>query len=202
MPDQHRGCFSLANKRDRICSEGVEGRVCAGVCRGSRSTSFGCRQISECVSLWGSLYLCSLQILQQGSQMRGEVKTKIRELVASTYRFRVSQSSKSREYNFKRAATLKEDLNFTYKVSRNFTLKGRVTKPAQELTFATPEGNVSGRKGLYRNIIIQKALNAVWFAHRRDEGVLFSQMFDPVPLPTIALILTAVRLVSFLLVHF
>jgi hypothetical protein len=49
--------------------------------------------------------------------MRGEVKTKIRHLVVSNYRFRDSQSSKSREYNLKRAATLKDELNFAYKVS-------------------------------------------------------------------------------------
>jgi hypothetical protein len=49
--------------------------------------------------------------------MRGEVKIKIHPLVIHCYHFRTSQSSKSREYNLKRAAALKEDLNFTYKVS-------------------------------------------------------------------------------------
>jgi hypothetical protein len=49
--------------------------------------------------------------------MRGEVKTKIRPLVTSSYKFRISHSSKSREHNLKRAAALKENLNFTYKVN-------------------------------------------------------------------------------------
>lgn len=49
--------------------------------------------------------------------MRGEVKTKICLLIPTEYDFRASQSSKSREYNLKRAAALKDDLNFTYKVT-------------------------------------------------------------------------------------
>jgi hypothetical protein len=54
--------------------------------------------------------------------MRGEVKSKLRPLIVTTYRFHESQSSKSREFNLKKAAALKEDLNFTYKVSYSFTL--------------------------------------------------------------------------------
>jgi hypothetical protein len=49
--------------------------------------------------------------------MRGEAKAKIRCLIISEYGFRASQSSKSREHNLKRAAAIKEDLNFTYKVT-------------------------------------------------------------------------------------
>ncbi|KAI0286189.1 hypothetical protein BC826DRAFT_874380, partial [Russula brevipes] len=111
------------------------------------------------------------------SQMRGEVKTKIRQLIISSYQFRIKQSNKSREHNLKMAAILKENLNFTYKVLR----------------FASPDGNVTERKGLYQNIIIQKAINAVWFARRNDEGVVFSKFFHPISLPTIALVLTAVE---------
>ncbi|KAI0282036.1 hypothetical protein BC826DRAFT_881974, partial [Russula brevipes] len=115
-------------------------------------------------------------IMQRGSQMRGEVKTKIRPLITPSYNFNISHSSKSREHNLKKAAALKENLNFTYKV----------------LKFASPDGNVVERKGLYQNIIIQKAINAAWFAHRNDEGIVFSETFHPIPLPTIALVLTAV----------
>jgi hypothetical protein len=49
--------------------------------------------------------------------MRGEVKSKIRSLVLTEYDFRTSQSSKSREYNLKQAAALKDNLNFTYRVT-------------------------------------------------------------------------------------
>jgi Domain of unknown function (DUF6532) len=50
--------------------------------------------------------------------MRGEVKTKIRPLITPSYNFNISHSSKSREHNLKKAAALKENLNFTYKVNR------------------------------------------------------------------------------------
>ncbi|KAI0298204.1 hypothetical protein BC826DRAFT_907102 [Russula brevipes] len=110
-------------------------------------------------------------IMRRGSQMRGEAKTKIRNLIASEYGFHPSQSSKTREHNLKRAAALKDDLNFTYR----------------------PNGAVTERKGLYQALIIQKAVNAVWFAHRCDEGVLFPTYFHPFPLPAIALVLTAVE---------
>jgi hypothetical protein len=67
-------------------------------------------------------------------------------------------------------------------------------KLVQVLQFASPDGNVMERKGLYQNVIIQKAINTAWFAHRNDEGVVFSDSFHPIPLPTIALVLTAVSL--------
>ncbi|KAI0287420.1 hypothetical protein BC826DRAFT_917178, partial [Russula brevipes] len=108
-------------------------------------------------------------IMRRASQMRGEVKSKIRLLVLSSYDFNPSQTSTGREYNLKRVATLKEDLNFTYK------------------------GNVLERKGLYQNPILQKAINVIWFANRIDEGVLYSKFFRPIPLPTIALVLTAIE---------
>jgi hypothetical protein len=57
------------------------------------------------------------------------------------------------------------------------------------------------RKNLYQNIIIQKAINIVWFAHRLDEGIVFRKFFYPIPLPTIALVLTTVSVCSFLIVH-
>jgi hypothetical protein len=49
------------------------------------------------------------------------------------------------------------------------------------------------RKGMYNHPIIQKAVNAMWFQNKRDEGVIFTEMFKPIPVPAIALVLTAVR---------
>ena len=48
------------------------------------------------------------------------------------------------------------------------------------------------RKGMYQHPIIQKAINIMWFQNKRDEGVQFTNMFKPIPIPTIALALTAV----------
>ena len=49
------------------------------------------------------------------------------------------------------------------------------------------------RKGMYYHPIIQKTVNAMWFQNKRDEGVLFTEMFKPIPVPAIAFVLTAVR---------
>jgi uncharacterized protein DUF6532 len=48
------------------------------------------------------------------------------------------------------------------------------------------------RKGIYNNSIIQKAVNKMWFMNKRDEGIAYKEYFNPMPIPAIALILTAV----------
>ena len=47
------------------------------------------------------------------------------------------------------------------------------------------------RKGMYDHPIIQKAVNAMWFQKKRDEGVQFTDMFKPIPVQAIAFVLTA-----------
>ena len=49
------------------------------------------------------------------------------------------------------------------------------------------------RKGMYNHPIIQKAVNTMWFQNKRDEGVVFTEMFKPIPVPAIAFVLTAVH---------
>ena len=48
------------------------------------------------------------------------------------------------------------------------------------------------RKGMYQHPIIQKSINVMWFQNKWDEGVRFTGMFKPIPIPAIALVLTAV----------
>ena len=52
-----------------------------------------------------------------------------------------------------------------------------------------PDGK---RKGIYKHPIIQKAVNAMWFKNKRDEGITYSDLFNPISVNSIALILTAV----------
>ena len=52
-----------------------------------------------------------------------------------------------------------------------------------------PDGK---RKGIYKHPIIQKAVNAMWFKNKQDEGIVYSDLFNPVSVHSIALILTAV----------
>jgi hypothetical protein len=46
---------------------------------------------------------------------------------------------------------------------------------------------------MYYHSIIQKAINAMWFQNKRDEGVSFTEMFKPIPVPALAFVLTAER---------
>ena len=48
------------------------------------------------------------------------------------------------------------------------------------------------RKGLFRNKNIQKVVNAMWFAKKQDEGVIYYKYFKPLPDITFTLVLTAV----------
>ena len=45
---------------------------------------------------------------------------------------------------------------------------------------------------MYQHPIIQKAVNVMWFQNKRDEGIRYTDMFKPIPVPAIALVLTAV----------
>ncbi|KAF8810264.1 hypothetical protein BYT27DRAFT_7253852 [Phlegmacium glaucopus] len=49
------------------------------------------------------------------------------------------------------------------------------------------------RKGMYYHSIIQKAVNAMWFQNKCDEGVLLTEMFKPIPVPAIAFVLIAIE---------
>jgi Domain of unknown function (DUF6532) len=46
--------------------------------------------------------------------------------------------------------------------------------------------------GLFENECLLEVLQAQWFADLQDEGVKFHAYFNPIPLPTIALVFTAV----------
>ena len=59
--------------------------------------------------------------------------------------------------------------------------------------------SVELRKGLYRNKILQKIVNAMWFANKHDEGIKYPEYFKPFPMPTLALVLTAVSVCSFIM---
>ena len=47
------------------------------------------------------------------------------------------------------------------------------------------------RRGLYRNPLIQKLINVMWFRNRQDEGVVYDQYFHPIKVEMLALVLTA-----------
>ncbi|KAF8183352.1 hypothetical protein K438DRAFT_1767017 [Mycena galopus ATCC 62051] len=107
-------------------------------------------------------------ITSRTSQMRGELKTKVRGLVELTFGFESGQNKKNVRKNRQLAEDLKEDMGYAHQVNPS---------------------KAEGRKGLYKANIIQKATNLMWFSNRRAEGALHPEIFGPaLPKPTLALV--------------
>ncbi|KAG6906092.1 hypothetical protein DXG01_015961 [Tephrocybe rancida] len=109
-------------------------------------------------------------IKQRGSQTREEAKSKTASLVETMYGFNSGQGRKIVIANCNLAEQLKLEKGFLYK----------------ELTEDI-------HKGIYKHPIIQMAINKMWFKNKCDEGVVYTDMFYPMPIPAIALILTAIE---------
>ncbi|KAJ7017891.1 hypothetical protein C8F04DRAFT_1278541 [Mycena alexandri] len=97
----------------------------------------------------------------RGPQLRGEMKTKVRPLTEVMYGFRSGHDKKTIAFNRDLAEKLKEGSRFTMK-------------------------DVEGKKGLFKHAILQKSCNAIWFANRRDEGPTAPELFNPLPMETLA----------------
>jgi len=107
-------------------------------------------------------------IASRGSQLRGELKTKIRPLIDTMYGFKSGQNRKTIAFNRKLAEDLKEGSAFAFK-------------------------DVENKKGLYKHPIFQSTVNAMWFANRRDEGPRHSELFNPLPIRALGVVLAAVE---------
>ncbi|KAH7926124.1 hypothetical protein BV22DRAFT_1009785 [Leucogyrophana mollusca] len=107
-------------------------------------------------------------ITKRTSHVRGELKTKARPLAATFFNFRSGGHKSTIARNRQHADDLKEKDLFAYL-------------------------DTELRKGLYKTEIIQLVLNDMWFANRHDEGILYHEFFNPIPVETVALILTAIE---------
>ncbi|KAI5987797.1 hypothetical protein EDC04DRAFT_2588976 [Pisolithus marmoratus] len=107
----------------------------------------------------------------QGSQVRGQLKSKLWLLVKAIYGFYSSQSKSAIKKNWALAEELKEGTNFTFK-----------HMAAQE----------DGWCRFLKAALIQKIVNTMWFANKHDDGVIFPNHFKPFPYLALALVLTAI----------
>ncbi|KAK7007331.1 hypothetical protein R3P38DRAFT_3281561 [Favolaschia claudopus] len=124
---------------------------------------------------------------------RGEAKTKVKAMTEVYYGFRTGHNKKTIAYNRKLAEELKEECLFAYKVCISFSYL--LSRPHYSLQ------DVANKKGLFKHPIIQKAVNAMWFANRRDEGPSHPEYFKPIPVEALAAILTVVSTVSVLILQ-
>ncbi|KIJ09548.1 hypothetical protein PAXINDRAFT_17359 [Paxillus involutus ATCC 200175] len=106
--------------------------------------------------------------------LTSELKIKIRPLVEVMYGFESSTKAVVQAHNRKLVEELTADFGFCYK------------------TPGDPINDVP-RKGLYEHKIIQKAVNMAFYKDKRDEGIQYSQYFEPFPEASMALILTVIE---------
>ncbi|KAI5994821.1 hypothetical protein EDD15DRAFT_2119815, partial [Pisolithus albus] len=111
-------------------------------------------------------------VTSRGSQVRGQLKSKLRPLVEAMFGFHSSQSKSAIKKNRTLAEGLKEGTNFAFK-----------HMVAEE----------DGRRGFLKAPLIQKIVNTMWFANKHDDGVLYHKHFKPFPYPALALVLTAIE---------
>jgi Domain of unknown function (DUF6532) len=116
--------------------------------------------------------------------MRGEVRTKVVPLVATTYGFNAAGTPKAIRHNRELCELLKTSNGMVFKVCIS-----------AYLCFAIPcmlfPQDPKARTGLYETDLLQKAINIMWFTDAKDEGIVFGHYFNPIPLQTIALVFTA-----------
>ena len=105
------------------------------------------------------------------------------------YGFESGRSKKAIAANRKLAEELKREKGFIYKVSLSIHL---IPILLFKLCKDLPLDGDEPRKGMYNHPIIQKAVDVMWFQNKRDEGVVLTDMFKPIPIPAIAFVLTAV----------
>ncbi|KAF8173005.1 hypothetical protein K438DRAFT_1981192 [Mycena galopus ATCC 62051] len=130
-----------------------------------RAWTTSCTKLNVVIELTPTI---SKLVRGRGSHMRGELKTKVKPLAELMYEFASGQNKKTIAANRQRSEELKENLTFTFR-------------------------DIKGRKGIYRHLLLQKLVNAMWFANRRDEGPRYPAVFNPFPKAALALVLTAVE---------
>jgi Domain of unknown function (DUF6532) len=108
------------------------------------------------------------QLAVVGPRFRADVKAKIAPLVQRLYGFETDEAPGGQDRNMGRARDLKKDAAFI---------------------------NGGRENGLpYHHLIIQQAINVVWFDDgRRSDGVMFANELFPLPYEAIALVLAVVR---------
>ncbi|KAG1801495.1 uncharacterized protein HD556DRAFT_1438520 [Suillus plorans] len=107
-------------------------------------------------------------LLKRASHVQGELKMKMRPLTASFHGFRSSNSMEVIRSN--------RDLAERLKIGSIFVFK-----------------DLSSKSGIYKTELLQQGINGMWFLNRSDEGVIYHKYFDPIPIKTIALVLTAIE---------
>ncbi|KAF8505173.1 hypothetical protein JB92DRAFT_3098557 [Gautieria morchelliformis] len=107
-------------------------------------------------------------VKQRGSQVQGEVKRHARPVTTGHYKF---DDRDDHVYQDQLAALVRE-----------LTMNHGILFKDHEV-----------RMGLFENPCTARILRAQWFADAHAEGISFHAYFNPIPLPTLALLFTAIE---------
>ncbi|KAF8223720.1 hypothetical protein L208DRAFT_1315412, partial [Tricholoma matsutake] len=107
-----------------------------------------------------------------GAQIHGKLKTKARPFVETFFGFDSGNHESVLRSNCLMVQYLKQDGHFTYKFI---------------------DWEEDKQTGVYRSKVIQKIVNVMWFWNQQDEGVQFTDYFEPFPLQALALVLTVIE---------
>ncbi|KAI6020919.1 hypothetical protein BKA83DRAFT_19519 [Pisolithus microcarpus] len=111
-------------------------------------------------------------VTSRGSQVHGQLKTKLHLLIEVIFGFHSSQSKSMIKKNQSLAEGLKEGMNFAFK------------------HMAADEGK---RRGFLKAPLIQKIVNMMWFANKHDDGVVFHKHYKPFPYLALVLVLMVIE---------
>ncbi|KAH9954062.1 hypothetical protein BC827DRAFT_80350 [Russula dissimulans] len=100
-----------------------------------------------------------------------DMKMKIMHHIESFYGFDTSRAPEVISRNARHARALLTAMAFIY---REPTSGGTPRHP-------------------YRHPIIQKAINTIWFQNKDSDGIVFHELFTPIPIQTMALVLTVIE---------
>ncbi|KAG2128348.1 uncharacterized protein EDB93DRAFT_1052400, partial [Suillus bovinus] len=106
-------------------------------------------------------------LLKRTSHVHGELKTKMQSLTRTFFGFRSSELRDVIRQNHDLAEALKDGSSFIFK-------------------------DWTAKTGIYKTELLQDSINVMWFANRSDEGIVYNQFFNPMPIKLIALMLTTV----------
>lgn len=125
---------------------------------------------SQPASLSKAMFRLLTQLASVGPRFHAAVKEKITPLVERYYGFQTSKAAESLNHNIDLAQALKTDAAFS--------------------------NGDDGQALPYRHRIIQQAINVIWFNDRSSDGIVFSNVFNPMPYEAVALVLAVVRELS------
>lgn len=144
---------------------------------------------------WVTTTNCEFQVKSRATQLRGDAKTRIRPLVTTAFGLRSAKDSQIHK-NYNHVLNLKSELGFTYEVYFCYYYNASLLISVSGKVLGVSHTDLDSRSGLYCHPIIQSSINALYFStgNRKGEAISHPDLFNPVAVPAIALILTAVSL--------